>query len=128
MNFSHQPGFGFVSVLCAWLEADRPVCNRIALLFSAFNRPQVSYAMSNSGSIPPQSSRIGCFEWKFKVFPDVYEGSGPESERRESEADRDSTASRQGKDNAGFVDSKTSDSSSSAGTAAADWALRLAWW
>lgn len=34
--------------------------------------------MSNSGSTPPQSSRIGEAEWKCSVSPAAYEGSGPE--------------------------------------------------
>jgi hypothetical protein len=82
------------------------VCSRIALLLSAFNRPHVSYAMLNSGSMPPQSSSMGCVEWKFRVCPDVYEGSGPEDARfLERDAERDSWASRHGNERAGFDDS-----------------------
>lgn len=113
MKFSHHPGWGLISVLCAWLEAESPVCNKTALLLSLFSVPHVSYAMLNSGKIPPQSSSIGSREWKLRCFPVVYEGSGPE-ERLESDADRDSSLSRHGKDNAGFVDSATGSASASA--------------
>ena len=51
----------------------------------------------------------------------VYEGSGPERERRDNEADLDSTASRHGNESAGFVDSYACDS---VAVVAALWALR----
>lgn len=105
INFSHQPGCGFAGVLWAWLDADKPVCSRMALVLSALSAPHVSYATLNSGRMPPQSSRMGCCEWNCSVWPDVYDGSGPDSERRESDAERDSWASRHGNDRAGLVDS-----------------------
>jgi hypothetical protein len=123
MKFSHHPGCGLISVLCAWLEADNPVCNRTALLLSLFKVPHVSYATLNSGSMPPQSSNIGSRERKLRCFPVVYEGSGPE-ERLESEADRDSSLSRHGKASAGFVESATG---SASGWETASWAPREAW-
>jgi hypothetical protein len=101
------------------------VCSNIALLLSWFRLPHVSYAMLNSGSMPPQSSRIGCRERKLRVCPDVYEGSGPESDLLERDAERDSCASRHGKDKAGLVDS----TSASGRTAAACRAFRGdCWW
>lgn len=106
MNFSHQPGFGFSLVLCAWLEADRPVWRSIALLRSALSVPQVSYASSNSGSTPPQSSSRGSRDRKTSWWPVVYEGSGPDEwDFVDSEADFASRASRQGKERAGFEES-----------------------
>lgn len=68
--------------------------------------------------MPPQSSSIGWVEWKLSVWPDVYEGSGPDEDRfLESEAERDSWASRQGNERAGFDDSASR-------AAAVCWALR----
>lgn len=78
---------------------------RIALLLSWFRVPHVSYAILNSGRMPPQSSRMGCCERNLSVCPEVYDGSGPDRDRLESEAERVSYASRHGNDNAGFVDS-----------------------
>jgi hypothetical protein len=70
---------------------------------SAFISPQVSYAMSNSGSTPPQSSSSGSWQWYLRVTPLVYEGSGPlERDRASRVAVLDSNASRQGKAIAGF--------------------------
>lgn len=90
----------------------------MALLLLAFSCPHVSYAMLNSGSMPPQSNSIGWVEWKLSVCPDVYDGSGPEDDRfLESDAERDSCASRQGKERAGFDDSTS-----------ACWALRAECW
>lgn len=103
MNFSHHPGLGLLSVLCAWEEAESPVCNKMAFDLSAFKVPQVSYAISYSGNTPPQSKCSGSFEWNFSVAPEVYEGSGPDSmDLADSFAVFTSRASRQGKDIAGF--------------------------
>jgi hypothetical protein len=123
MNFSHHPGLVFVSVLWAWLDADKPVWSKIALLLLGFSCPHVSYAMLNSGSMPPQSRSIGCVEWKLSVWPDVYEGSGPEDDRfLERDSERDSWASRHGKERAGLDDSAS-------WAAAACCALRgYCWW
>lgn len=58
------------------------------------------------------------------MWPDVYEGSGPERERFEREAERDSCASRHGNDSAGLVDSGSAPSLK----ATASCALRGACW
>ena len=108
MNRSHQPGLGLAGVLWAWLEADRPVCSRIALDLSAFNVPQVSYATSKPGRTPPQSRRSGSRDRKTRWRPVVYDGSGPDDEdtgRADSWALFASRASRQGKERAGFDES-----------------------
>src|SRR6266487_3068394 len=103
MNFSHHPSCGFIFVLCAWLDAERPVCNRIALLLSSLRFPHVSYATSNSSSIPPQSRRSGSFELNVLWRPVVYEGSGPDAmDLADRNADLASWASMQGKERAGF--------------------------
>jgi len=69
--------------------------------------------MSNSDKTPPQSRSSGSFEWKLSVSPLVYDGSGPEAERDDalccgifwaSEAERDSTASKQGNDIWGLLE------------------------
>ncbi len=59
INFSHHPDFGFSGVLCAWLEADRPVWRRMVFDLEELGVPHVSYAIENSGSTPPQSSSSG---------------------------------------------------------------------
>lgn len=103
INFSHHPGLGLLSVLWAWEEAERPVCNNIALDLSALSVPQVSYAMSYSGKTPPQSKCKCSLEWNFSVAPLVYDGSGPDfMDLADSLAVLTSRASRQGKDIAGF--------------------------
>lgn len=107
-------------MLCAWLEAERPVCSRMALLRSAFSVPQVSYAISKFCSTPPQSRRIGASEWKIKCFPDVYEGSGPMAcECRCRLTVFASWASRHGKESAGLVESDEEFQVSSVGRTAA---------
>lgn len=71
MNFSHHPGCGFVGVDRACDDAESPVWRRIAFEASAFSVPQVSYAMSKAGSVPPQSSWSGSEHRYTSVAPVV---------------------------------------------------------
>ena len=64
MKSSHQPGLGLRGWLRACDDADSPVWSSTALSRAAESSPQVSYAIVNSGSSPPQSQRNGCAWWK----------------------------------------------------------------
>lgn len=103
MNFPHHPALGLLAVLWAWLEADKPVCTRIALLLIWLSFLQVSQAIPNSKSTPPQSNRSQSCKCQLRCLPVAYEGSGPDDNDRDVNLTvLASRASKQRKESAGF--------------------------
>ena len=65
--------WGHLSVCGSPLEdADRPVCSRMALSFSSFSSPQVSYTSSISSTVPPSSSEMVSNAWKFNLLSPIH--------------------------------------------------------